>query len=333
MRYYPVCIPTLNRFNHFKNCVESLSKCIYADKTELVIGLDYPPSEKYIEGYRQIKDYIPNITGFAKVTVFEHKENMGSGGNFCILRDYCKSHYDAYIASEDDNIFAPAFLDYMNKMLELYYYDDRVLSVTGYNYIDAYNQGEYTYYLSRDNSAWGTGFWVHKEKKIRKQLDSFLLFRKALYSKKKANKIFKTYPALYAMLDDMITSNSSWGDVKRTTVNILYDKYQIAPAISLVRNCGFDGSGLHCGIDDKGYSTQIISDSKFFDFAIGLGPADTEISVKSLFNQELPKNINEREKRLEVISDQLKNNLNLYYVLRKELYIFKKAYFSHVVNG
>src|SRR5574344_2091111 len=101
MNYYPVLIPTLCRYDHFYRCVESLSKNTYADKTELVIGLDYPPSDKYREGYEKIKAYIPTIKGFRKVTVFEHDHNLGANDNFFFLRDYCLWKYDAYIITED----------------------------------------------------------------------------------------------------------------------------------------------------------------------------------------------------------------------------------------
>ena len=47
---YPILIPTLDRYEHFKKCIESLAKNTHANKTELVIGLDYPPSEKYMDG-------------------------------------------------------------------------------------------------------------------------------------------------------------------------------------------------------------------------------------------------------------------------------------------
>ncbi len=48
--YAPVLIPTLNRYEHFKRCLESLELCTGADKTDVYVGLDFPPSEKYHKG-------------------------------------------------------------------------------------------------------------------------------------------------------------------------------------------------------------------------------------------------------------------------------------------
>ena len=62
MIYYPIIIPTLNRYEHFKRCVESLAKNIHSDKTERVIGFDFPPSNKYFDGYEKMKNDILNTT-------------------------------------------------------------------------------------------------------------------------------------------------------------------------------------------------------------------------------------------------------------------------------
>ena len=124
MNFYPVVIPTLCRYEHFKECVVSLSKNIYASETELVIGLDYPPSEKYFEGYSHIKEYLSEIKGFKKVTIFENTKNLGSSKNSEQLITYALDNYDAYIYSEDDNIFSPFFLQFMNESLEKYRNDD-----------------------------------------------------------------------------------------------------------------------------------------------------------------------------------------------------------------
>ena len=47
----PVLIPTCNRIHHLKRCVESIARNKLAKETELYISVDYPPSEKYQDGY------------------------------------------------------------------------------------------------------------------------------------------------------------------------------------------------------------------------------------------------------------------------------------------
>ena len=56
--YSPVIIPTLNRYEHFKRCLESLEQCTGATYTDVYIGLDYPPADKYIDGWRKIDEYL-----------------------------------------------------------------------------------------------------------------------------------------------------------------------------------------------------------------------------------------------------------------------------------
>lgn len=64
--YYPIVIPTLNRYEHFKKCVESLARNTHADKTELIVGLDYPPSDKYMEGYLKIKNIFQRLEALVR---------------------------------------------------------------------------------------------------------------------------------------------------------------------------------------------------------------------------------------------------------------------------
>ena len=52
MIYSPVIITTLNRHEHFRQCLESLERCTDADKTNVYVALDYPPSERYMDGRR-----------------------------------------------------------------------------------------------------------------------------------------------------------------------------------------------------------------------------------------------------------------------------------------
>ena len=53
MKYAPVIIPTMNRYNHFYACLESLERCTGSEHTDVYVALDYPPSEKYVDGWKE----------------------------------------------------------------------------------------------------------------------------------------------------------------------------------------------------------------------------------------------------------------------------------------
>ena len=273
MTYYPVVIPTLNRFQHFKECVESLSACTYADKTELIIGLDYPPSEKYIEGWNLIKEYLPTIKGFGKVTIFEHKHNLGPFDNANFLRDYVFNYYDAYIYTEDDNIFSPCFLDYMNKCLEKYKSDQSVAMISGCLEPDIksliYKKNNSSILkLIGSSSAYGMGLWASKEKTLIQKFPNDL--RKYIFnSRYKMLKLLKC-PAKLNHIYFWIKRDPKLNcicDFTRNAWMVLNNQSCILPTVSLVKNMGFDGSGLHCGeqkdLQSLWNKMELCSDSEY----------------------------------------------------------------------
>ena len=132
--YAPVFIPTLCRYEHFKRCVDSLSRCIGAKHTILIIGLDYPLKEIHWDGYHKIKEYIPSISVFKEVIVLERTENYGSKKNGDEAFKYIYERYDRMILTEDDNEFSPNFLEYINKGLVQYKNNPNVFAICGYMY-------------------------------------------------------------------------------------------------------------------------------------------------------------------------------------------------------
>jgi hypothetical protein len=65
----------------------------------------------------------------------------------------------------------------------------------------------------------------------------------------------------------MVIADKSYGDTKRTCLNIMNDTYQVRPYISLVKNIGVDGTGEHCKADDQAFfENQEILDLKEFPF-------------------------------------------------------------------
>lgn len=263
--YAPVLIPTLNRHVHLKRCVESLARCTHADKTELVIGLDYPSSDKYREGWEKISEYVDTITGFKKVTILRAESNIGATENFNILQEYAKAHYQTFILSEDDNEFSPCFLDYIDKGLTKYWDDERITAICGYNYpvdMGAYDKNIYAHH---QYSAWGVAFWSHKWQPL-----TATYANKILKSPAKALKVLRTEARMFYVLMSMVAQKQRWGDTLRVVHNIVENRYSIFPTLSLCRNLGHDGSGLHCGgsagDNNNIYHQQQISDAMTFDF-------------------------------------------------------------------
>lgn len=263
MIYAPVIIPTLCRYEHFKRCIESLSRCTGAEHTEVYIGLDYPAKESHWYGYNKIKEYLEHCgnLGFKELHVVKRPHNLGSNGNYVLLREYVFEKYDRLILSEDDNEFSPCFLDYMNKGLELYKDNSRVFCIGAYSTPEYEQRAENNVFFSFGVTAWGIGCWKEKDNEFHNLNDDYFLkvlsFGKAYY------KVLSKCPLGISAISEMFLKKTSWGDWKRSIYCILENKYQLRPALSLVRNWGHDGSGEHCGINNSFTARNISTDTHF----------------------------------------------------------------------
>lgn len=279
MKCYPVIIPTLNRYEHFRRCIESLSRCTHAEKTEVVVGLDYPPSEKYVEGYDKIKNYLHEISGFSNVKVLYSEINLGPDQNLKRLRDYVENEgYDAFISSEDDNEFSPSFLDYMNKALCKYRDNREVIAICGYSYPIGNVDYHKNTFASQNLSAWGLGRWIEK---VSFPNDYQSYCKKILSTKELRRKIHKKDPRMIYSLINSASTGCMYGDRMWTLKCLIEDKYCIYPVKSLVRNWGNDGTGLHSGnLTDDIFRRQDISTDTYFaidDIDLGENPVNEEV--------------------------------------------------------
>lgn len=288
--YAPVIIPTLCRAEHFKRCISSLSQCKYSDKTELIIGLDFPKEKKHEKGYKEICKYILNIKGFKKITIIRHTQNIGATANIQYLQEFAFEQNNRIILTEDDNEFSPCFLEYMNCALEYFNDNPRILSISGYTNEDLYNIIPYNIFPTIDVSGWGIGLWKNKSIII-KGNDYYKQAEKILFSSKQSLKLLSTYPAAFEMFIEMTKNKKTYGDVIQTVHNILNDTREIRPSISLVRNWGNDGTGENCKLINTHFIQQrILSDKDFNLDKIDLTCINEKNIKKKVFYNNLPKN-------------------------------------------
>jgi hypothetical protein len=259
--FAPVLIPTLNRFDHFKRCIDSLLECELCPETDLYIALDYPLNDSHWEGYNLIQRFIEHIGGFNSVNIIKRQSNFGAHGNIHKAMDFLFEKYETVILTEDDNFFSKDFLVYTNRCLEIYKGDESIFSVCGYNYPVAI-PGSYKdeIYSWQGYSAWGVGFWRDKflkidwsEEVVQSNVKQFLKNYKKVFE---FNGIANIYiPALMHMLINRVIH----GDIYICMYQFLNNMCSVFPVVSRVRNIGNDGSGENCILlEDDVYSRQQI---------------------------------------------------------------------------
>lgn len=285
MIYAPVVIPTLNRYEHLKQCLESLSRCTWADKTEVYVALDYPPVDKwdkYAPGWEKNREWLHSVgdMGFKKLHLIERTENYGiwnsKRSNVAALVQEVKKEHKYYIFTEDDNVFSPCFLEYMDKGIEKFKDDESVIGVSGYAFPFLIKHDDNTFFRQSGYfPGWGkVDFKDHFPQSVNyKDMRQFFSIKTCwnLYKKYGARKL-----AIYLGNCNKSDDNITMIDINISLLGSLLGKDFIMPTESLVRNIGTDGSGINfTGTPEEDPVSamllkQKISDASTFEF-IGTG--------------------------------------------------------------
>lgn len=255
MTYAPVLIPTLNRVEHLKRCLKSLEQNSIAEKTEVYISVDFPPHEKYKEGYLKVKKFLgEKHLRFKEVHIYYQEKNLGPGSNIEFLKDIVRDKCDRYIMTEDDNEFSHNFLEYVNKGLDLFEQDDLVIGICGCRDTEWRDNGS-NVVKSKLFAPYGFGTWFRKVAMYEKDGESFLL-DKATMCPKKMMRLFKRNPLLFSLyISNMLCSNTGlfwnsnghiqWTDSAKSIYMHLTEHTCIVPQSGKSRTWGNDGSGLN----------------------------------------------------------------------------------------
>lgn len=281
MIYAPIIIPTLSRYNHLERLIESLRNNSWANKTDVFVSVDFPPSIKYKEGYEKIIDYVhENFDEFHSFNVFYQEQNLSPYGNTNFLLNKLKEKgYDRYILLEDDNEASPNFIEYMDKGLEKFEKDEAIIGICGNDRVILSNQfeshGEGNYRLSR-YMTYGWATWMKISDMLYEKCQNGYFLSMA-YSFKLMFKLIKTDNALYRRYVIGLLYRNPVYYYKDTLYPIdtvfniymaLFDKVVIVPNISKLRNYGYDGSGVG-GIKDEELADgthQNLDEDNNFDF-------------------------------------------------------------------
>lgn len=271
MIYAPITIPTLNRIEHLKRCVDSLQANSWAKYTPLIISVDYPPSQKYVSGYEQVCQYLKEgIQGFYNVDIIYQEKNLGAYYNFEFLRKYVGEKYDRYIFAEDDNEFSPNFIEYIDKGLEIFEKDDDIVAICSIGSSGGETANE-NIVLSQNFAAYGYGTWIKKENEYYQTINREYI-TKIAKNTKILMKLAYMQPGLLFSLQSALFQKEKLYQLPNGEIPIIDEtikiymiseqKYVIGARTRKVRNWGYDGSGENCLKDDKFNATRLSIDQR-----------------------------------------------------------------------
>jgi len=262
----PVLISVYTRLEHLKRCISALQLNSLALETDLFIASDgaYRNIDRVL--VNEVRSFVSSISGFKSVVLIERLSNFGVKRNVADAADFLFEKYGRLIYLEDDVIVSPFFLSYMAESLEFYATDSSVATISGYMYPHDVSLSDGTLRLSLYN-AWGVGLWADKYYSLvdanRKAVDSYFSNFTLAY------RVNSRFPHLHGLLMEIKKGNLDAFDVLATCVFVENNIYSVFPALSLTRNIGCDGSGLHCVVD------LTISQQSISQFKPNIGYMDT----------------------------------------------------------
>jgi len=281
----PIILIVYNRVKHTESVIDALLKNDLASDSILYVYSDDSKCLADEEGVHEVREYIKSIDGFRKVIIILREKNFGLASNMVSsVTEVLKKHGRAIIL-EDDDVPSRYFLDYMNKALTIYEYNQNVMSITGYMFPISSVGLEQTLF-GRLPASWGWATWSRAWKYFDHDRNAAKLMNKFSPKMKKSLNFDNAAYFWGQLKGNKQNKIDTWGVFWYVTV-FMNKGLTLYPSKSLINNVGNDGSGEHCGGTDV-YNVAL-SDEKIEYFELDI--KENEIAYTRLqkyFSAQMP---------------------------------------------
>ncbi len=247
MNRAPIALFVYNRPRHTSATLAALRANALAAQSDLYVFSDAPRKPEAAASVAQVRQALRSIDGFKSVTVVERTSNMGLASSITEgLNGLCETHGRAIVV-EDDLATSPNFLDYMNAALGRYETEDRVMQISGHMFPASLATADDAIFLPFITS-WGWATWARAWRHYDPLAREYprLLADPALRRRFDLDGHYPYFRMLQAQQHGKI---DSWAI--RWYLSVFFrDGLALYPKKSMVRNLGFDGSGVNCNVSD-----------------------------------------------------------------------------------
>lgn len=240
--YAPIALFVYNRPSHTRQTVEALKKNALAKESDLIIYSDAPKNPEAATAVREVREYIRTISGFKTVSIIEREKNWGLANSIIDGVTSVVNERGRIIVLEDDLIVTPHFLDFMNRALDRYENEQKVIQVSGYMFPVKIEIKEDALFLPLTTS-WGWATWQRAWQLFDPDAQGYARLKADSALRRRFN-LDGAYD-YYSMLEKQLSGQvDSWA-VRWQLTAFMNGSLTIYPRHSLIVNAGFDDSGTH----------------------------------------------------------------------------------------
>lgn len=258
----PVALFAYRRPEHLFRAAASLAANAEAAGTDVVVFCDGAKGRRDAAEVAEVRRVARSLSGFRSVSVVERSRNLGLAGSLIAGVTELVEAQGRAIVVEDDLVLSPHFLAFMNAALERYEPDERVASVHGY--VFPVRRALPENFFLRGADCWGWATWRRAWRRF--DPDAAALLREVRRQGLPYEfDLDGAYPYTAQLEAQARGKLDSWAIRWRASC-YLAGLLTLYPGRALVRNAGFDMSGVHC------------DDSTEFEVAL----ADTPVAVAEI---------------------------------------------------
>ena len=282
--FAPIALFVYNRPHHTRKTLESLMANAEFSDSPLYVFCDGAKSKTDIPLVQETRELIRSYE-LDNATIIEREENMGLANSIITgVTELC-NRCGRVIVVEDDLVVSPYFLKYMNTALGTYEKCDKVTHISGYMF-PVRGQLPDTFFY-RTATCWGWGTWKRAWDKFEPDIHKLL----AEFQDKNKRREFDIRGSMdyYKMLKHQASGKvDSWA-IRWYASVFLNNGLCLHPGRSLVKNIGFDNSGVHCGCTDA-YDVDVNINEEFM-FTTDISESEDAVMLMVDFYRSIRKPI------------------------------------------
>lgn len=262
MTLAPIIVFCYNRPWHVEQTLEALSKNVYADESELYIFCDGPKpdaTEEQINKVIETRVAIRRKQWCKELHIVEAEKNKGLANSIIDGVTQVINKHGMVIVLEDDLVTSPYFLKFMNEALEFYDKYPAVFSISAnrppMNRMHIPEDYEYDVFVSLRSYSTGWATWKEKWDLVDWSLDYLEDFIKHPQQMNAFNRGGDDMTNMLLLQRD--GKIDSWA-IRYGFAHFMHHAVAILPCVPYVDNIGFDGSGIHSGVNCVDYRNDVI---------------------------------------------------------------------------